>query len=306
MKVKFVLIGVLILCLAGLAFAQSETGRVFGTVTDPSGAAISDATIKVTDLATNHAVTVHSQADGSYVVNALPIGNYKADATKQGFKLESASFALQISEVKEVNFKLQLGSVSETVEVTNEIPVVDTATSSAGEVIEGRQVIDLPLNGRNFTTLALMTPGVSRGQYSDNASAPSNNAETWRNADSGAAALAVDGLPPQSNNFIMDGVDNNESLVNTLVIFPALEDIAEFKTTTSLPPAEFGRSGGAVVQVATKSGTNQFHGTGYFFDRSDIMAADVWQYTSNPKCTYIGESNCVPGPELNRRQLAPR
>lgn len=298
-----VLLILVLLWSALAAFPQSDTGRLIGTVTDASGAAVSGATVKVTDLATNRVVTVQSQDDGNYVVSALPIGNYKADASKQGFKADSASFALQISEVKEVNFKLQVGSISETVEVTNSIPVVDTSTSSAGEVIDGRQVVDLPLNGRNFTTLALMTPGVSRGQYSDNASAPSNNAETWRNADSGAAALAVDGLPPQSNNFIIDGIDNNESLVNTLVIFPALEDIAEFKTTTSLPPAEFGRSGGAVVQVATRSGTNQLHGAAYFFDRSDLMAAYVFQYTDNPKCTYIGESNCVPGPELNRRQF---
>lgn len=198
---------------------------------------------------------------------------------------------------------METGATSTTVEVSGEVPIVDTATSSAGEVIQGRQVVDLPLNGRNFTTLALLTPGVSRGQYSDNASAPNNNAETWRNADSGAAALAVDGLPPQSDNFIMDGIDNNESLVNTLVIFPAIEDIAEFKMTTSTPPAEFGRSGGGVVQVATKSGTNQIHGAFYWFNRSKIGAADVFQYTSNPQCTSLGESNCVATPELSRNQF---
>ncbi len=265
------------------ALSQSEAGRVFGTVTDTTGAAIPGAAVKVTDLATNHSVTAQSQADGSYVLNALPIGNYKAEVKKDAFKSEFANFALQISEVKEVNFKLQVGQVTEIVEVTNDIPLVDTATSSAGEVIQGRQVIDLPLNGRNFTSLALLTPGVSRGQYSNNASAPQNNAETWRNADSGAAALAVNGLPPQSNNFIMDGIDNNESLVNTLVIYPAIEDIAEFKTTTSTPPAEFGRSGGGVVQVATKSGSNKIHGAAYWFNRSRIAAADVFNYTSSPQ-----------------------
>jgi len=230
--------------------AQSDTGSIIGTVTDSSGAAVSGATITVINVATNRAVSVESLADGSYSVNALPIGNYKAMATRQAFEVEATTFSLQISEVKQLNFTLKVGSASETVQVTGAAPLVDTATSSAGEVIEGNQVLDLPLNGRNFTTLALLTPGVSRGQYSDNASAPNNNAETWRNADSGAAALAVDGLPPQSNNFQIDGIDNNESLVNTIVVFPALEDIAEFKTTTSVPPAEFGRSGGGVIQVA--------------------------------------------------------
>ena len=178
--------------------AQSDTGSIVGTVTDASGGVVPDAIIAVTNLATNRAVSVTSLADGSFAVNALPIGNYKAEATKQGFQREATTFSLQISEVKELSFKLKVGSASETVQVTGASPLVDTATSSAGEVIDGRQVLDLPLNGRNFTTLALLTPGVGRGQYSDNASAPSNNAETWRNADSGAAALAIDGLPPQS------------------------------------------------------------------------------------------------------------
>ncbi|MGA2340072.1 MAG: carboxypeptidase regulatory-like domain-containing protein, partial [Terracidiphilus sp.] len=252
---------------ASSLFAQSDTGSVTGTVTDASGAVVPGATITVTDLATNRAVSVQSQADGSFSVNALPIGNYKAEATRQGYQGEATTLSLEISEVKTLNFTLKIGSASETVQVSGAAPLIDTSTSSAGEVIEGNQVVDLPLNGRNFTTLALLTPGVGRGQYSDNASAPANNAETWRNADSGAAALAVDGLPPQSNNFIIDGIDNNESLVNTLVVFPAIEDIAEFKTTTSTPPAEFGRSGGGVVQVATKSGTNDVHGAVYWFNR---------------------------------------
>jgi hypothetical protein len=257
-------------------------------VTDASGAVVPGATITVTSLATNRAVSVQSKDDGSFAVNDLPIGNYKAVATRQGFQSEATTLFLQISEVKELNFKLKVGSASETVQVTGAAPLIDTATSSAGEVIEGNQVVDLPLNGRNFTTLALLTPGVGRGQYSDNASAPANNAETWRNADSGAAALAVDGLPPQSNNFQIDGIDNNESLVNTIVIFPAIEDIAEFKTTTSTPPAEFGRSGGGVVQVATKSGTNDVHGAIYWFNRSREGAAKLFN---------------GPLPELSRNQF---
>lgn len=278
---------------AGRLSAQTDTGSISGTVTDQSGAVIPDATITVTALATNRVVTVQSQADGTFVVSALPIGNYKIEAAKQAFQSEATTFALQISEVKQLNFKLQVGSGAETVQVTGASPLIDTANSSLGEVIEGRQVVDLPLNGRNFTTLALLTPGVSRGQYSDNASAPNNNAETWRNADSGAAALAVDGLPPQSDNFMIDGIDNNESLVNTLVIFPGIEDIAEFKTTTSTPSAEFGRAGGGVVQVATKSGTNDFHGVVYWFNRSKIGAADTFNYTSTPQTT----------PELSRNQF---
>ncbi|HEY6446383.1 MAG TPA: carboxypeptidase regulatory-like domain-containing protein [Acidobacteriaceae bacterium] len=287
------LVAAMLTLVTGRVSAQTDTGTVSGTVTDQSGAVVPNATVSVTDQATNRVVTAKSQADGSYVLSALPIGNYKAEASASGFQTEDTTFALQISESKEINFKLQVGAGTETVQVTSASPLVDTTTSSMGEVIEGRQVVDLPLNGRNFTTLALLTPGVSRGQYSDNASAPNNNAETWRNADSGAAALAVDGLPPQSNNFMLDGIDNNESLVNTLVIFPAIEDIAEFKTTTSTPPAEFGRSGGGVVQVATKSGSNSVHGVVYWFNRSKVGAADTFNYTTDAQTT----------PELSRNQF---
>ena len=300
------LAAVLVMTSGVAAFCQSGTGRVYGTVTDVSGAAISGATIKLTNLATNFTVTAQSQADGSYTVNALPIGNYQEEATKQDFKSDAANFALEISQAKEVNFKLEVGSVKETVEVTDSIPLVDTATSSAGEIIQGRQVVDLPLNGRNFSTLALLSPGVSRGAYGNNADGIGPGgvaAETWRNYESGSAALAVNGLRPQANNYMMDGIDNIESLVNTIVIFPAVEDIAEFKTTTSVAPAEFGRAGGAVVQVATKSGTNNIHGAVYWFNRSDIGAADIFQYTSEAKCTFKGESGCVPNPELSRNQF---
>jgi hypothetical protein len=172
------------------------------------------------------------------------------------------------------------------VDVTSEVPLVDTATSSTGEVIQGSQVVELPLNGRNFTQLALLTPGVSRGAYADNASGIAFGnaaAETWRNYESGGASLSVNGLRPQANNYLLDGVDNNDSMVNTLIIYPAVEDIAEFRTTTSVAPAEFGRAGGAVVQVATKSGTNAIHGSAYWFNRSREGAANVFSETQPPE-----------------------
>jgi len=274
---------ILVLCLTGLSVAQTDTARLFGTITDPTGAVIPNATVTVTDTATGRNVTVKTGSSGDYVVNALPIGKYHVDVKQEGFKTTSAEVTLEVSQVLEMNLKLETGSESVIVDVTNAAPLVDTATSSAGEVIQGVQVTQLPLNGRNFTSLALLTPGVSRGQYSNNASAPNNNAETWRNAESGGAALAVNGLRPQSNNFLLDGIDNNDSMVNTLVVFPAIEDIAEFKTTTSVPSAEFGRSGGGVVQVTTKSGTNQIHGAAYWFNRSKIAAADVYSIPTTPE-----------------------
>ncbi len=306
MKAKFSLVLIVVLCLAGLALAQTDTARLYGTITDPTGAVVPNATITLTDAATGRVVTAQTSDSGTYALNALPIGKYHVEVKQEGFKTAKADLELQVSQVQELSLKLETGSAATTVEVTGDIPVVDTATSSVGEVIEGRQVVDLPLNGRNFSSLALMTPGVSRGAYSNNAAGigPGGAAsETWRNYDSGGAALAVNGLRPQANNWIIDGIDNNESLVNTIVIFPAIEDIAEFKTTTNVAPAEFGRAGGAVVQVATKSGTNQIHGSAYWFNRSKIAAADVFQYTAEPHCTSLGESGCVALPNLSRNQF---
>jgi hypothetical protein len=306
MKVKFSLVLILILCLTGLALAQTDTARLYGTITDPTGAVLPNATITLTDAANGRMVTALTSDSGSYVLNALPVGRYHLEVKKEGFKTATVDLALQVSQVQEVSLKLETGSATTTVEVTGDVPIVDTATSSAGEVIEGRQVVDLPLNGRNFSSLALLTPGVSRGAYSNIATGTGPGgaaAETWRNYESGGAALAVNGLRPQADNYLMDGIDNNESLVNTIVIFPAIEDIAEFKTTTNVAPAEFGRAGGAVVQVVTKSGTNEIHGSAYWFNRSKIAAADLFQYTDNPQCTHLGESGCVALPDLSRNQF---
>jgi hypothetical protein len=306
MKSKSFLVFALLFCLAGLALAQTDTARLFGTITDPTGAVVANATVTVTESSTGRILTATTSATGDYSLNALPIGKYHMEVKQEGFKTARADFSLQVSQVQELNLKLETGTASTTVEITSDIPVVDTATSSVGEVIEGRQVVDLPLNGRNFSALALMIPGVSRGAYSNIAAGIGPGgaaAETWRNYDSGGAALAVNGLRPQANNYLMDGIDNNESLVNSIVIFPALEDIAEFKTTTNIAPAEFGRAGGAIVQVATKSGTNDIHGAAYWFNRSKIAAADVFQYTDNPQCTHLGESGCVARPPLSRNQF---
>jgi hypothetical protein len=283
MKTKFFLLLVLVLCVAGLALAQSDTARLIGTITDPTGAVVPNATVTVTDAGTGRVVTAKTGDSGEYSVNALPIGKYHVEVSQTGFKTARADVSLDVNQVLEISLKLETGAAGTVVDVTGEVPLVDSSTSSAGEVIQGRQIVELPLNGRNFTSLALLTPGVSRGQYSNNANAPANNSETWRNAESGGAALAVDGLRPQTNNFMLDGIDNNDSLVNTLIIFPAIEDIAEFKTTTSVPPAEFGRSGGAVVQVATKSGTNDYHGSVYWFNRSKEGAANTFNDTKAPE-----------------------
>src|SRR3984957_6074119 len=153
-----------------VASAQTDTGRLVGTVTDASGAVIDGATITVTNRGTARSITAETNTTGAYVLNALPAGSYHVEIKKQDFKTSSADVTLDVSQVKEINLKLEPGNVSVTVDVTSGVPLVDTSTSSTGEVIQGRQVTELPLNGRNFTQLALLTPGVTRGAYGDEAS----------------------------------------------------------------------------------------------------------------------------------------
>ncbi len=281
----------LVLCLAAIvvcsmaAFAQTDTARLVGTITDQSGAAIPNATVTVMNVGTARTVTTQTDGTGSYAVNALPIGRYRVEVKQAGFKTATADITLEVSQVQEISLKLEPGGVETVINVTDEIPLVQTATSSTGEVIQGRQVSELPLTGRNFTQLALLTPGVTRGAYGNIAGGGSGgtSSESYRNSDTGGAALSVNGLRPQANNFILDGLDNNESLVNTIVFFPPVEAIQEFRVNTSVAPAEFGRAGGAVVQTSIKSGTNQIHGSAFWFRQSGAFNAHAW---GNPDNTF--------------------
>jgi len=281
MKSRIPVLFILVCCLSGFLLAQTDTGRLVGTITDSTGAVVNGADVTVTSQGTARSITVQTNDSGAYVVNALPAGIYRLEVKKQDFKTAAANFTLEVSQVREVNLKLEAGSVATTIDVTAAVPLIDTATSSTGEVIQGRQVTELPLNGRNFTQLALLTPGVTRGAYGDSASGGTSGtaSETFRNSETGGAALSANGLRPQANNFILDGVDNNDAMVNTIIFFPPAEAIQEFRVNTSVAPAEFGRGGGAIVQTTLKSGTNQLHGTAFLFRRSGEFDAEPYGTT---------------------------
>lgn len=279
---KILFLIVVIFGLTALLVAQTDTARLVGTITDPSGAVIANATVTVTNVGTGRAVTVQTNDSGGYAINALPPGSYHAEIKKENFKAATADFTLEVSQVQEISLKLEPGSISTTVDVTAGVPLVDGSTSSMGEVIQGRQVTELPLNGRNFTQLALLTPGVTRGAYGDIASGGGSgtNAETFRNSETGGAALSANGLRPQADNFILDGVDNNDAFVNGIIFFPPAEAIQEFRVNTSVAPAEFGKGGGAILQTSIKSGSNTLHGSAFLFRRSGFGAAEPYGQTT--------------------------
>ena len=260
--------------LAGTALAQTDTGTVAGSVEDSSGAVIPGTMLKLTNLGTNQVLTATSDAAGEFRFPALQRGEYKIDASHDGFQTVSQSFTLTVSQTQAIDLHLTPGATATVIQVTDAVPLVDTQTSSMSEDIRGQQVTELPLNGRNFTQLALLTPGVTRGNYGNSASGVNGDAETFRNNESGGGSLSTNGLRPQANNYILDGIDNNESLVNTLDFFPNIEGTEEFRVNTSTAPAEFGRAGGAIVQSSIKSGTNQIHGSAFEFGRSSLFDAD--------------------------------
>lgn len=299
MQFRRIVYSVILLSLALCAssmFAQTDLGTVRGIITDTSGAVISGASITLTSVDTGAARKVVADAKGRFEADALQRGTYSAHIDAKGFESQEQVFELKVSQTQDLRFSLAVGSANETVTVTDAAPVVDTSTSSTGLVVGAQEVTDLPLNGRNFTELALLAPGVTRGTYGSAASGVGGGSETFRYGETGGAALSVNGLRQQANNFELDGVSNNELLVGTIVFFPPVEATQEFRVTTSVAPAQFGGAGGAIVQSSIKSGSNQFHGSAFGFYRDAI-------FDSNPNYTFGGYYAFDPKPAFHRTQF---
>lgn len=259
--------------LCATAFAQS-TARIEGTVTDNSGAALPGATVTATNVETNVSRSVVSDRNGAYLITPLQVGEYDVRFELSGFRSATVPVELTVSEVARVDIQLELGAITDTVTVVAAAPVVEKTTSFIGTVIDEELVENLPLNGRNFTQLATLSPGVTRGIPGSNAAGGGSgtDAETFRYSEFGGAALSVNGLREQFNNYMIDGVDNNETLVNSIAYLPSPEAIQEFNVITTSAPAEFGRAGGAVQNLVIKSGTNTLDGSMFYFIRPKSLA----------------------------------
>ena len=290
-RTLLLVIAILAICLVapGL-FAQTDTGSIAGTASDSTGAVIQGANVIAANAANGLKLTAVTNNSGEFKILAVPRGDYKVTIAAMGFKSQSASVTVTVTATQTVVFQLSPAGSATTVEVTAAAPLVDTSDATIGATIQGAQVTDLPLDGRNFTQLALLTPGVTRGAYGDIASGggSSNMAETVRNNESGNAALSINGLRPQANNYILDGVDNNDGLINGILFFPNIDATQEFKVSTSVAPAEYGRAGGAIVVSSLKSGTNQYHGSAFWFYRDK-------NFDSNPNYQFNGAPPSAPG-----------
>lgn len=270
LRSSFVLAVGVVLSLLPLQ-AQVDTGSITGTVTDATGAVVSGAKVTLTNEGTAASLTTTTESDGLYRFSPVRIGSYKLEVSIQGFKTATENHvAVNVSSNITRNFQLQTGAVSETVEVTSTAPLLQSQDASVGQVVDQKNVNDLPLNGRNFTFLAQLAAGVNSPQ-----------ADTRGNAASGA--FAANGSRPAQNNYMLDGIDNNSDTVDFLngtnfVVLPPVDAIQEFKVQTTNFSAEFGRSGAAVLNATIKSGTNAFHGSAWEFFRNDKLdAADYFE-----------------------------
>ncbi|HJZ83399.1 MAG TPA: TonB-dependent receptor, partial [Pyrinomonadaceae bacterium] len=273
--------------------AQTNKGTIKGKVTDQNGAIVQNAEVTVTNVETNGVRTVNGGDDGTYEVPLLDPGKYKVSAKAASFsETIRENVTVQTGSTEVVDVTLTAGSVGGVVTVTAEPTQVESETSDRGSVVTGREVTELPLSGRNFTQLATLSPGVSRvtiGTLSDsrannngdpNAGGqgpgggdPRGSTESARFARSGGAVISANGQRPTNNNFSVDGVDNNEPQFGTIGVFVNPDAIAEFKVTTSVPPAEVGRASGAVVNTSFQSGSNAFHGSGYYYGQNSALNA---------------------------------
>ncbi|HSR70386.1 MAG TPA: carboxypeptidase regulatory-like domain-containing protein, partial [Acidobacteriota bacterium] len=260
MKKSLVLLCLFLVGLIGsTALAQTPTGTVDGTVRDESGAVIPGAEILLTNKQTNAKRTAITDDEGRFRITNVPSGQYHCEAKLTGFKTTSAEFKLDVAGLQTLNFNMQVGDITETVEVSGAVQKVNTEEGTLSSVVSGRQVEDLPLNGRNVFQLALLQPGVTAG---------------INDGIGGQSDINASGNRTRGNNFSLDGVSNNDPITGGATsVTPNLDSVQEFRIQNNNFSAEFGRNNGAVVNVVTKSGTNEFHGTAYWFHRNNSIDA---------------------------------
>ncbi|MFZ0536288.1 MAG: carboxypeptidase-like regulatory domain-containing protein, partial [Candidatus Sulfotelmatobacter sp.] len=267
--------------------AQTFRGTILGTATDPSGAVVAGAQVTVKNVATGLERTTETSADGSYSLPELPIGTYTVTVTQTGFQTFAASnVTVDVASERRVDAKMRPGQVSSRVEVSaDELPLVETTSDTLGGTITASEMKDIPVNGRDYQKLIYLTPGIagSPDQISD--------------SPGSYGVFSMNGARGRSNNFLLDGTDmndgyRNDPAINEAGVFgtPAtilpIDAVAELRVLSNFEP-EYGRSGGAVINMVTKSGTNQIHGTAIEYFRNDATdARNYFNPSSQPKAAF--------------------
>jgi len=271
-----------LLLLSSSAHAQSYAGSIRGTVTDPSDSAIPRANVTLRDVGTNETSQTTTTDIGAFSFPTVNVGTYEVTVKAPSFKeFVVKSVEVHVSTTTEVNAKLELGAANETVTVESSDVQVQTTTAEVGAVIEGTQVRELPLNGRNFMALTQLQPGVSAN----------NQFDSKDKGLQGGSDFSVNGNPSTNNLFLIDGVNNNDVGSNrTILIYPSVDAVAEFKMLTNSYGPEYGQASGAIISITTRSGTNKFHGGLFYEGRNDALNA----------AGFIADSQGLPKPSLRR------
>src|SRR5437588_11459555 len=256
---------VVALSFSATVFAQAGVGSARGTVTDAQGGTIAQAQVTITNVETGYSRTENTDANGNYGFQSLPIGRYNLSVTKEGFSnFQEKDIVLHVHDSLTLDAQLKVGTRTETVEVTASTTQVELANGELSGTVGGAQITELPLNGRSFAQLLLAVPGaeVAKGFSYD------------KKGLNGGADISVSGGASNANLFLVDGANNVDVGSNrTILIYPSLDSIQEFKVERNSYNAQFGGAGGGIVTIVTKSGTNNLHGSAYYFGRNDLLDA---------------------------------
>jgi len=263
-----VLLAVLLGLVATPARAQNTSGKIIGQVSDPSGAVLPDVAVTATNTSTNVKTVGKTDRTGSFQILSLPIGGYTVEADKAGFApTTSPEYRIEINQTQKVDFKLPLAGTQQSMEVSVTSAAIDTVTATVGGSVTERPLVDLPLNGRNILDLAQLQPGVTLGNNPGNASAGGGTTQ---------GGVSIAGGRTDSVTYLLDG-GNNTSLINNQVVFnPNPDAVQEFRILENNYTAEYGRNGGGVISVVSKSGTRAYHGTLFEFARNPIFNANAF------------------------------
>ncbi|SRR5579883_216508 len=254
--------------LGAAIYAQEVSAGLTGRVTDQTGGAIVGASVTAKDVDRGTEWPTKTNEDGIYAFPRIPVGRYELKVEAQGFKtVVQPGIVLQVNQRGRIDIQMQVGAVTESVNVTSEGPLLQTETTQVGSVISSRTIVNTPLISRNPIALTLLAPGVT----TPDPSSFNNGVRT-----SGGGRPYVNGNREEANNFLLDGVDNNQVSDNLTSYQPNLDAIEEFKMITNNASAEFGNFQGGIINVVIKSGTNEFHGDGFEYFRNDKLNADNW------------------------------
>jgi hypothetical protein len=269
-----------ILLLVGLlgalvpAWGQEVTAAIVGTVTDPSGAPIKGAAVVARDTERGTVYTATTNDAGAFSIFRLTVGTYTAEATAQGFdKTVYPAFTLVLNQTARLTFKMKVGKVSETVEVTGSAPILQTEDAQVSTVIDANTITSVALTTRNYIQLTLLSPGV----VTTDPSTFNFGSQTTQGAINGGGRPYINGNREEDNNFLLDGVDNNQASDNLTGYTPSPDAIGEFNLITQNASAEFGNYAGGIVNATIKSGTNSFHGDVFEFIRNNVFNANQWE-----------------------------